>query len=314
MHDAPLVTVCMTTYNHELYIEESILSVINQDYPNLQIIISDDCSTDKTYEILKRYQQLYPQIIEIQRHSPNVGVAKNVSSLYPPIKGQYICWLSGDDVYLPQKISKQVTLMSNNRDCILSFHAIDVINNTGEFLYGFNDLSLGISQSGSRDVSKKLLEDRCFICAHAIMINRELAQNIMHREEVGMCSDWLLLFELAVAGKVLYMPDNLALYRRHPNNLSRTVNIVNEENVYNYVLKHYPTYRVSVNKGLAQLYTMYVFKYLFNKKFIMALYCIKKLFIIFVRYPLVIPLTAIKFCSEFNKRIKLLRITGTIVR
>lgn len=313
MKELPLVTICMPTYNHEPYIEAAILSVISQEYSNIKLIISDDCSTDNTYNIVSAYEEKYPDLIHAQRHDKNLGIMQNVKSIYPLITGKYVCWFSGDDLFYPEKIKNQVYLMESNPNCIFSFHATDVISNVSKFLYEFNDPSLG-AKLHLHNISNNLLDNRCFICAISVMINRNLAANIQHVENAGACSDWLMLFELSNRGSVLYMPETLASYRRHANNISKSLSITNEESIYHYVLNNYPNYKRSVYKGLSQLYCMYIFKYLLAKNFTMSLYCCKKLLQVAVISPSNIPALFMKVCSELVKRLKLLVITGNVIR
>ena len=71
---SPKVSCLMITYNQENFIEETIESVLSQDYENLEIVISDDASTDKTPDILKGYQKKYPNKIKIYIQEKNVGI------------------------------------------------------------------------------------------------------------------------------------------------------------------------------------------------------------------------------------------------
>lgn len=102
-----LVSVIMPAYNAELYISTSIESVLSQKYQNIELIIVDDCSTDSTRSILMGYKNKV-KVILLDR---NVGVAeaRNVGIDYS--NGQYISFLDSDDVWLPEKIQKQLDLL-----------------------------------------------------------------------------------------------------------------------------------------------------------------------------------------------------------
>ncbi|MGB9736101.1 MAG: glycosyltransferase family 2 protein, partial [bacterium] len=94
---APKVSVCITTYNHEKFIKEAIDSVLAQETNfNYDIVISDDFSTDKTQEILKKYQQAYPDKIHLMLNKINVGAIKNFNQALKACKGEYIAILDGD--------------------------------------------------------------------------------------------------------------------------------------------------------------------------------------------------------------------------
>ncbi len=313
MHGMPLVSVCMPTYNHELYVERAILSVVTQDYPCIQLIISDDCSTDRTLSIVRSYAQQYPHLIEVQEHAVNMGIERNVASIYPLIKGQYVCWFSGDDLYMSNKISKQVQLMQENADCIFSFHAVDVIDDKGKFLYDFNDPRIG-AKLHTDNIVENLLIHRCYICANSAMINRHLAQGLAHNNVAGICSDWLLLLELSIKGKVLYLPDSFIAYRRHANNISKTINIAGEEAVYKYILQNYTKYKYAAYKGLAHLYAVYFFKYLLVGKIHMSFYSAKCLLGVLLKYPPSIFSAMRKIVAESVKRVHLIAVSGKLAR
>lgn len=309
----PLVTICMPTYNHGAYIAVAIQSIIDQNYPNLQIIIADDCSTDNTKDIINKFQRDYPAIIDAHFQPKNVGAELNVQSIYPLIKGDYICWFSGDDYFLPNKIMTQINVMLDNPDCIFSFHSVNVVDIEGKYLYEYNNNVNG-SALYLDNIAANLLRHRCFICTNSLMINAKLAADIKHRTDIGIGNDWMLVVELANNGKCIYIPKALGTYRRHNANISKNIKISHEENVYNYILKRYPCYRGDIQCGLVQLYTMYIFKYLLRANVKMTLYCLVKLVMSLYKDPRNIFIVIRKISNEFHKRIYLFKVTGSLER
>ena len=163
-------------------------------------------------------------------------------------------------------------------------------------------------------IAENLLINGCFISAISSMTNRSLAGDIKHKEVGGISSDWLLFFELAASGKVIYISEPLVAYRRHANNLSKLIDIKNSENIYNYVLKHYPAYKQSVYMGMAQMYSMYIIKYLFKRDVRMSFYCFKKTCLAVFLCPISLILITVKIIKESFKRLMLLSYTGTMAR
>lgn len=309
----PLVTICMPTYNHGAYIALALQSIIDQKYSNLQIIISDDCSTDNTRDIINEFKIAYPTIIESQCHQQNIGAEKNIQSIYPLIRGDYVCWFSGDDEFLPGKLMTQIRTMIDNPDCIFSFHAVNVIDKSSRFLYEYNDSRFGNSLYLD-NLAANLIRHRCFICTNSLMINYKLSAGIAHRIGLGIGNDWLLLIELASKGRTIYIPKSLGTYRRHNANISSMINVSSEENVYAYLQRQFPQYAADIRYGLVQLYTMYIFKYLLRVNFKKSFYCLKKLAWLLCRSPFNIVPAITKTCSEFYKRMQLYRLTGNIER
>lgn len=106
----PLVSVFMITYNHEEYIEQAIESVMMQEVSfSIEIVIGDDCSSDKTQNILLQYKKEHPDIINLILREKNIGPANNLFDVFMNCKGKYIAILEGDDYWTDKhKLSKQV--------------------------------------------------------------------------------------------------------------------------------------------------------------------------------------------------------------
>ena len=120
----PLITIITPTYNHEKYIAECIESVLNQTYENWEMIIIDDCSNDKTYEIAKKYAEKDKRI-KLIRHSENYG-ALNLDKTYNEAlsiaNGEWIAILEGDDVWPHYKLEKQITTLKDLPDNVILLH------------------------------------------------------------------------------------------------------------------------------------------------------------------------------------------------
>lgn len=114
----PLVSVKMITYNHEPYIAQAIEGVIMQetDFP-IELIIGEDCSTDRTREIVLDYQKKHPDIIRVITSEKNVGMQKNSFRTNKACRGKYIAICEGDDYWIdPLKLRKQVDFLEANSD------------------------------------------------------------------------------------------------------------------------------------------------------------------------------------------------------
>ncbi|KAB7675545.1 glycosyltransferase family 2 protein [Plesiomonas shigelloides] len=129
------VSVCVVTYNQEKYIAECLQSLVDQitDFP-FEIIVGEDCSTDKTREIVLEFQNKYPNIIKPLLHMENVGPVKNVIATYKQAKGTYIAHMDGDDLALPGKLQVQADVLDENTDCIICSHDVELLTFNGEFL------------------------------------------------------------------------------------------------------------------------------------------------------------------------------------
>lgn len=115
----PLVTFFIVSYNQEKYIAEAIDGALSQDYSNLEIIISDDCSTDRTWEIIQSKAADYkgPHKLILNRNEPNLGPREHFNKvLYELSNGEIIVMAAGDDISDPQRTRKCVDFMISHPD------------------------------------------------------------------------------------------------------------------------------------------------------------------------------------------------------
>lgn len=132
-YNRPLVSICCITYNHEAYIEDTIRGFLIQetDFP-FEILIHDDASSDRTADIIREYETQYPKLIRPIYQSVNQfsqGKRINPNFNFPRAKGDFLALCEGDDYWVsPQKLTQQVSALSNNPSCHLSFHPVDVLS------------------------------------------------------------------------------------------------------------------------------------------------------------------------------------------
>lgn len=121
----PLVSVLLPSYNHERFIEEAIMSVMEQTYPNIQLIVIDDGSTDRSPEIIDRLQRKYG--FEYYQQE-NKGLIYTLNRLEKKIKGEYVSLFSSDDVYCFKKIEILVDFLELTRGFSMVYSKMALIN------------------------------------------------------------------------------------------------------------------------------------------------------------------------------------------
>ena len=107
MQENPLVTVICSCYNHENFVIESLNSVINQDYKNIELIIIDDFSSDNSKKTIKNWLLNYPEITFIANEN-NLGITKSFNNALKSAKGKYIIDLAADDILIPNCVDLQL--------------------------------------------------------------------------------------------------------------------------------------------------------------------------------------------------------------
>ena len=121
---SPKVSVVMLTYNHEKFIAQAIESVLIQrtNFP-IELVVGEDCSTDGTREIVRRYAAARPDIIRLVFHEKNVGAYENGQDVLAACQGEYIALLEGDDYWTsPDKLQRQADYLDAQPACALCFH------------------------------------------------------------------------------------------------------------------------------------------------------------------------------------------------
>ena len=153
----------MPSYNAERYIAQSIESVIAQTYQNWELLITDDCSSDKTAEIIRHYSDKDKRInlLASQKHN-GPGDTRNLS--INRANGQLIAFIDNDDVWLPEKLEKQVSFMLEN-GYGFTYTAYDMVNEQGEY-------RRTVHTSGMLD-AQKYMRNTVIGCA-TVMLNRDI--------------------------------------------------------------------------------------------------------------------------------------------
>jgi teichuronic acid biosynthesis glycosyltransferase TuaG len=129
-----LVSVIMPIYNAEKYLSDTLNSIFSQDYKDIEIVLVDDCSKDNSANIIMEYQKEHPQIVYyLQEKNMGAGAARNKA--LELAKGQYVAFLDSDDIWLPDKINRQIELMKKT-DSPFSYTAIEMMDEKGETIKG----------------------------------------------------------------------------------------------------------------------------------------------------------------------------------
>lgn len=129
----PLVSVLMPVYNGELFLSEALESILNQSYSEFEVIVIDDCSTDKTSEILHQFAQT-DQRIKVFINSSNLGLTKSLSSGLAKCRGKFIARHDADDLSEPERFACQIAFLRDHPDYGLVGTAVTRIDSQGNII------------------------------------------------------------------------------------------------------------------------------------------------------------------------------------
>lgn len=171
---APLVTVLLTSYNHEAFVGESIESVLNQTYENFELIVWDDSSSDDSFSVIKKYQDPRLQTIKSDTNRGPTHIFNDV--ILNLAKGKYIAIHHSDDVWLPHKLAQQVSFLESNAEIGAVFGFADAINEAGEKLPEGSHVYSTIFQQANRSRQawlRHFLLSGNALCHPSVLIRKE---------------------------------------------------------------------------------------------------------------------------------------------
>lgn len=213
----PLVSIVIPSYNHELFIKETIQSIISQSYECLELIVIDDGSTDRSVEIIESLrnccEKRFKNFIFYSRS--NKGVCATLNEAMEQCTGKYVSFIASDDVMLPEKTFTQVNYLENNSEIAGVFGGIFLINNSGDII---GERVSQTTEYTFEDVIKSKHDLPTLTQMYSLTALKEIGgfdQNIK-------IEDWDLILRLLKNNqRLIYIPEKLAKYRLHDENFSK---------------------------------------------------------------------------------------------
>ncbi len=209
----PLVSVVISNYNYSKFVHEAIDSVLAQTYKKLEIIVVDDGSTDNSLEIIAGYSS---KIKVISKQNAGVSSARNIG--LSQAKGEYICFLDSDDVWRPEKVEVQISLLYDApKACI--YTGVQFIDERGA--------TLGLMRPKYRgNVWRQYLwhPGRAIVpvgCSNAILPTNIAKQIGGFNQRFSMSADWDFFRKVADTLEIAYDSKILVSYRQHSSSMSR---------------------------------------------------------------------------------------------
>ncbi|RKS87699.1 glycosyltransferase involved in cell wall biosynthesis [Orbus hercynius] len=211
------LTVACITYNHEKYISQTLESFVQQktNFP-YEIIISDDCSTDRTQEIISSYAEKYPELIKPILRKKNVGIWQNWMEMADKIKSKYVALCEGDDYWIDEnKLQKQVDFLDKNENFSIIFHDVKMIWENNKFQDSIYPESDQIFHK--KELSLEDLFRENFIPTASVVYRwrfcSENIHNFLPKDIIPI--DYYIHLLHAEKGKIYHINDVMGVYRKH---------------------------------------------------------------------------------------------------
>lgn len=246
-----LISILMTCYNHEQFIEDAIKSILGQTYNNLELVICDDCSSDDTVKIIEYYNDIlmehFPSYTFI-KHNQNEGVTRSLNQMIYSSKGKYIKWASGDDILDARCIEKVVDYITSNAnpDVIVANGYQIGANSRMDDLDIIKSIYYEPPDFSSNTLVNKLYQKN-FIFDGGVTVRRSLFETFGYYDENIMVDDWYIYLLFATNGvRFDYLNEAVVYYRLNENSMTSLCNNLKLENrrytlyfSYVYILSHF---------------------------------------------------------------------------
>lgn len=231
MNNYPKISIAMATFNGEPYLEKQLESIINQTYKNIEIIICDDCSHDKTIKIIENLiKENYP--IKLYKNEKNLGYAKNFEKAIKLCESNYIALSDQDDIWESNKLELQIEYILNLEKKNIN---MPILVHSDLTMIDKNDNFISASYFKYRKYKLKKEKDLghilgpCGIMGNTIMMNKNLKERILPFPSSIENHDYWISLMNELFGKRITLDEKLVNYRIHINNASNNTKKINKK-------------------------------------------------------------------------------------
>ena len=207
-----LISIVLPVYNGEKYLKESIESIVNQTYKNWELLIVDDCSTDKSADIARKYERA-DRRIRYYKNEENLRLPRNLNKGFSLTKGDYLTWTSDDNKFKPEALEKMHQALVEDREAQFVFASCRVINDEGKKIE-----YITVNESSKKKIIGMNSVGACFMYTRKVY------------ETIGEYNPQLLLVEdfdywqrICAHYKAITINDILYEYRWHDGALTSTM-------------------------------------------------------------------------------------------
>lgn len=273
MNNSPTVSIFCMVYNHEPFLKECLDGFLMQKCNfDFQIIIGEDCSTDKSREIILDYAYRNPRKFKLLLHDKNIGASENQRLVFENCTGKYIAMCEGDDYWTdPLKLQKQVDFLEKNEDFSMCFHCANIKIEIEDY-----EFKLGFIENRQYSINE-VIKGRLFQTS-TVMFRNILNMNTLKNKLIAN-GDQILFLECSEKGKVMGMVDVMSVYRIHSNGVSisriRTNEILAKKKNYKqliYIQSQFKSISKDIMNDLFVDNSMTLFVLYFKKRSILCFY------------------------------------------
>ena len=255
--DVPLVSICLPNYNSEKFIYKTVISLLNQSYKNIEIIVVDNFSTDDSIKILERFDD---SRLKIYRNKSNIGYSRNVNKSINLANGEYVAVYHSDDIYDEHIVKKQVSVLNKCPDVAGVFSLASVIDESDKIIKK-NPLPFDYNKKvfiGSKnEFFPYLLRFDNFIVCPTSMIRKKVYDEVgIYNPDIKVVEDQEMWLRILNNHNIAIINEYLINYRIHKNQGSSKYNNLRDSLHPKYLLfdKYIKNDFSEINKGTLEVY------------------------------------------------------------
>lgn len=213
MNIEPLVTVMMSAFNHERYVERAILSIVSQTYRNIELVVIDDGSTDQTPNILQSLSEVYGFYFEAQSNMGSTATYNKILRQYT--HGKYVKGYASDDELPPDAIAKMVEYLERNPDYGACYGHAYVIDQDSQVI----GKMIGSGHSGW--IHEQVASGVAYVPLQTFMWRTDLLKKLGPYNESVTTEDIDMFYRVTQATQIGFVDDFVYRYRQHGTNISK---------------------------------------------------------------------------------------------
>jgi len=202
-------------------VRESAAAILRQTFADLEVIFVDDASRDDSVNVLRKIAAEDPRVKVIAQEK-NSGPSRSRNIGLREAKGEFVAFCDADDLWKPEKLSRQIHLLENNPDCDIAYSDSEMIDESGRLIGRLFREEHSLPENPSGDLFESLCGSN-FINTQTVLVRRaKLGERLMFNEHIRLAEDWWLWIRLAREHRFIYDSASLGLYRVHAQNTGKT--------------------------------------------------------------------------------------------
>lgn len=226
MKSEPLISVIVPAYNHEDYVTECLESLAAQTYPNMEVLVIDDGSKDGTKATIETFLQVTNRPVFSFVSRPNAGLCATLNEGLSKAKGDYIAFIASDDIWLPEKLSRQILYMEENPGTGLVFSDAYIMRGTKQTNEKWTDYKRMLRNFFYQGRALPGVYERLmiytFIPALTVILRKSVLDTVGYFDERLAYEDDDMWLRFARKTDLAFIDEPLATYRMHATNISNS--------------------------------------------------------------------------------------------